>query len=267
MRLAHLDEGAGPTVVLLHGEPTWAYLYRKVMAPLLESGFRCVVPDLPGFGRSDKPVDPSWYSYDNHTASVVSLFDELDLRDATIIVHDWGGPIGLRVAVTERPDRISRIIAMDTGIFTGHQQMGQSWLRFRDFVAAHPDLPIKLLIRGGCKKPPPREVLAAYEAPFPTKDSKAGAYAFPSLIPLTPDSPGAEAGRSVVKGLVGDRRPALVLWADSDPVLPVEPVGRLVHSLFTTAPELIAVRDAGHYLQEEQGEHIGQVIANWLATK
>jgi haloalkane dehalogenase len=267
MRLAHLDEGAGPAVVLLHGEPTWSYLYRKVMGPLLESGFRCIVPDLPGFGRSDKPVDPGWYSYDNHTAAVATLFDELDLHDATIVAHDWGGPIGLRVAIRERRDRIGRIIAMDTGIFTGHQQMGEAWLRFRDFVAGHPDLPIKLLIRGGCKKAPPREVLAAYEAPFPTEASKAGAYAFPGLIPLTPDAPGAEEGRAVVEGLIQDRRPALVVWADSDPVLPVEPVGRRVRSLFATAPELTVIPDAGHYLQEDQGETVGKVIANWLATR
>jgi haloalkane dehalogenase len=266
MRLAHVDEGEGPPVVLLHGEPTWSFLYRKVMISLLESGFRCIVPDLPGFGRSDKVLDVAWYSYDNHTEAITALLDELDLHDVTMVVHDWGGPIGLRVATTKRRDRVSRIVAMDTGVFTGHQPMSASWLRFRDFVAGHPDLPIKLLIRGGCKKAPPREVLAAYEAPFPNEASKAGARAFPSLLPLTPDAPGAETGREVVKALADDPRPALIIWADSDPVLPLEPVGRAVQKLFSTAPELTVIHEAGHYLQEDQGEQVGRVISKWLTT-
>lgn len=264
LRLAHVDEGEGPPIVMLHGEPTWSFLYRKVMGPLLGAGHRCVVPDLPGFGRSDKPVDDGWYSYDRHTAAVASLFEELDLRDATIVVQDWGGPIGLRLATTELPDRVSRIVAMDTGVFTGHQQMSEGWLRFRDFVARNPDLPIALLIRNACKTPPPEEVIAAYEAPFPNEESKAGARAFPPMIPLSPDAPGAEAGQAVAQALLADRRPALLLWADSDPALPLEPVGRLVQSLFPTADDLTVIEDAGHFLQEDRGEHVGRLIADWL---
>ncbi len=118
MRLAHVDAGdpSAAPIVMLHGEPTWSYLWRKVMEPLIQGGHRCVVPDLPGFGRSDKPTDDSWYSYDNHTEAIVALFKELDLRDATIVLQDWGGPIGLRVATTECPERVSRIVAMDTGV-------------------------------------------------------------------------------------------------------------------------------------------------------
>ena len=164
MRLAHVDEGAGSPVVLLHGEPTWSFLWRKVMGPLLEAGHRCVAPDLPGFGRSDKPVDDGWYSYDNHTESVASLFEELDLRNVTLVVQDWGGPIGLRVATTEAPGRVGRIVAMDTGVFTGHQRMSKRWHLFRALVGRLPDTPVGRLIRGGCKTSPPPEVLAAYEA-------------------------------------------------------------------------------------------------------
>ena len=266
LRLAHVDEGEGQPVVMLHGEPTWGFLYRKVMPPLLEAGFRCVVPDLPGFGRSDKPTDDGWYSYDRHTAAVTSLIDGLDLREAAFLMQDWGGPIGLRVATTELPERVSRLVAMDTGVFNGHQRMSEGWLRFRDFVARHHDLPIARLIRGSCKREPPPEVVAAYEAPFPTPESKAGARAFPPMIPLSPEEPGAAEGQAVAEALVRDTRPALLLWADSDPALPLDSVGRLVQSLFPTADELTVIEDAGHFLQEDQGERIGRLVADWLSA-
>ncbi len=234
------------------------------MGRLLEAGFRCVVPDLPGFGRSDKPVDDRWYSYDRHTQAIASLVEELDLRDATLVMQDWGGPIGLRVATLELPRRVGRLVAMDTGVFTGHQQMGEGWLRFRDFVRRNHDLPIARLITGACKRPPEPDVVAAYEAPFPSPESKAGARAFPELIPLRPDAPGAEEGRAVIAALTRETRPALLLWADSDPTLPLDPVGRLVESIFPTAGELTVIEDASHFLQEDKGERIGRIIGDWL---
>ncbi|MBA2567503.1 MAG: alpha/beta fold hydrolase [Thermoleophilaceae bacterium] len=264
MRLAHVDEGEGPPVVMLHGEPTWGFLYRKLMPPLLDAGYRCVLPDLPGFGRSDKPTDDGWYSYDKHTSAVTSLLEELDIRDATLVMQDWGGPIGFRVATLEAPDRVARLVAMDTGAFTGHQQMSDGWLRFRDFVASNRDLPIAPLIKGACKREPAPEVVAAYEAPFPNEESKAGARAFPPMIPLTPEAPGAAEGQAVVEALTRETRPALLLWADSDPALPLEPVGRLVQSIFPTADELTVIEDASHFLQEDQGERIGRIVADWL---
>lgn len=267
MRLAHIDVGHGPVVLLQHGEPTWSYLWRTVIPPLVGAGFRCIAPDLPGFGRSDKPLDPAWYSYDHHTAALVSLFDDLDLRDVTLVMHDWGGPIGLRVAVSERPERVSRMVVMDTGVFTGTQQMSEAWLRFRAFVAAHPDVPIQRLIRGGCRKPPTAEVLAAYEAPFPNEASKTGARRFPELIPLDPEAPGASEGRAVLQRLVRDRRPALVLWADADAVLPLESVGRQFRRLFQTADEVTVIQEAGHFLQEDQGDQVGRVIRDWLTRQ
>jgi haloalkane dehalogenase len=267
LRLAHVDEGDGPPVVMLHGEPTWSYLYRKLIGPLVAAGYRCVAPDLPGFGRSDKPVDPAWYSYDLHTEAVASLFEELDLHDATLVMQDWGGPLGLRVAMAEAPERVARLVAMDTGVFDGRQQMTEGWHRFREFVERTPDLPIGLLVRGGCKLPVADDVVAAYEAPFPDQRSKAGPRAFPALIPLSPDAPGAAAGRAVVEALVRDARPALLLWADSDPALPLDPVGRQAQQLFPTADELTVVKDAGHYLQEDQGERVGALIADWLGAQ
>ena len=261
LRLAHLDEGEGRPVVFFHGEPTWSYLWRKVIPPVRDAGFRCVAPDLPGFGASDKPTDFDWYSYDRHAAAATSLFEELDLRDATIVVHDWGGPVGLRIA-TEHPDRVSQIVIMDTGLFTGHQKMSDAWITFRNFVERTEDLPIGLLVRNACKRDPGDEVIAGYEAPYPNPESKAGARAFPLMLPTSPDMPGAEAGQRVLEALRGDTRPKLVLWADSDPVLPVSTGERFAAALGTELAHVIP--EASHFLQEDAGPVIGQHIADWL---
>jgi haloalkane dehalogenase len=261
LRMAHLDEGDGPPVVFLHGEPTWSFLWRNVIPPVRDAGYRCVAPDLAGFGRSDKPTDIDWYSYDRHVSMTATLLEDLDLRQATMVVHDWGGPIGLRLAV-EHPERIDRLVILDTGLFTGHQRMTDAWLTFRDFVARTEDLPVGLLVRRGCKEDPGDEVAAAYDAPFPSIASKAGPRSFPRMIPHAPDAPGAAEGQRVLEALRGDRRPTLMLWGDSDPVLPPS-----VGEIFAEAigrPAPLAVKDAGHFLQEDQGPLIGGLITDWL---
>jgi haloalkane dehalogenase len=263
LRLAHLDEGDGPPVIFMHGEPTWSFLWRKVIPPVREAGFRCIAPDLAGFGRSDKPTDIGWYSYDRHVAMMAGLLEDLDLRGATMMVHDWGGPIGLRLAV-EHPQRIERLVIMDTGLFTGHQRMTDAWLAFRDFVARTEDLPVGFLVRGACKNDPGEDVIAAYDAPFPSIDSKAGARAFPLLIPQAPDAPGAAAGAQVQEALRSDPRPTLMLWADSDPVLPLSVGERFAESIGRESPRVI--EDASHFLQEDQGPLIGRSIAEWLSS-
>ncbi len=263
LRLAHLDEGDGPPVLFLHGEPTWSFLWRKVIPPVRDAGFRCIAPDFAGFGRSDKPVDMDWYSYDRHVALAATLLEDLDLRGATMVVHDWGGPIGLRLAV-EHSERIDRLVILDTGVFTGHQRMTDAWLAFHDFVARTEDLPIGLLVRGACKLDPGDEVIAAYEAPFPNVASKAGARAFPTLLPQTPEAPGAAAGRRVLEALREDRRPTLMLWGDSDPVLPPSVGERFAASIGREPPRVI--EDAGHFLQEDQGPLIGRLVADWLVA-
>jgi len=263
LRLAHLDEGGGAPVVFLHGEPTWSYLWRKVIPPVREAGFRCLAPDLAGFGRSDKPTDIGFYTYDRHTALAGSLLEDLDISGATIVVHDWGGPIGLRLAVEQR-ERIERIVILDTGLFTGHQRMSDAWLAFRDFVEQTADLPVGSLVRGGCKNDPGEAVIAAYDAPYPSAAAKAGARAFPLLIPQTPDAPGAQAGQAVHRALAEDRRPTLMLWADSDPVIPLSVGERFAESIGREAPRVI--EDAAHFLQEDQGPLIGRLIADWLTA-
>lgn len=264
LRLAYLDEGDGEPVIFVHGEPTWSFLWRKVIGPVRDAGFRCIAPDLPGFGRSDKPTDIGWYTYDRHTAAIAALLEHLDIRGATVVVHDWGGPIGLRVAV-EHPGRIGRIVALDTGLFTGHQKMNDAWLAFRDFVARTEDLPVGFLVRGACQRDPGDEVIAAYEAPFPNAAAKAGARAFPLILPLDPGAPGAEAGQRVLEALRGDQRPKLILWADSDPVLPLETGRRFAAAVGTEVAHVIA--DASHFLQEDAGPQIGELIAGWLSER
>jgi haloalkane dehalogenase len=263
LRLAHLDEGEGRPVLFLHGEPTWSFLWRKVIPPVRDAGYRCIAPDLPGFGRSDKPVDFDWYSYDRHVSAVAPLLDELDLRDATVVVHDWGGPIGLRLAV-DHPDRITRIVVLDTGLFTGRQKMNDAWMAFRDFVERTEDLPVGLLVRRACKHDPGDQVIAGYDRPYPNPAAKAGARAFPLMLPTSPDMAGARAGLRVLDALGVDQRPKLVLWADSDPVLPLDTGQRFAAALGTGVDHVIG--DAGHFLQEDAGPQIGALIADWLSS-
>jgi haloalkane dehalogenase len=263
LRLAHVDEGEGAPVVFFHGEPTWSFLWRKVIPPVRDAGFRCLAPDLVGFGRSDKPTDVGFYTYDRHCQLAATLLEDLDVRGATVVVHDWGGPIGLRLAV-EHPDRIDRLVILDTGLFTGHQRMSDAWVAFRDFVERTEDLPVGFLVRGACKNDPGDEVIAAYDAPYPDAASKAGARAFPLMIPRTPDAPGAAAGQRVHDALKQDRRPTLMLWGDSDPVLPPSTGERFAESIGREPPR--PIENASHFLQEDQGPLIGGLIAEWLTA-
>ncbi len=261
LRLAHIDEGKGPPVVFLHGEPTWSFLWRKVIPPIRDAGYRCIAPDLPGFGRSDKPIDVEWYTYDRHTASVAALFAELKLQDATIVVHDWGGPIGLRVAV-EHPDRVGRMVVLDSGLFTGHQKMSESWMAFRELAQRSEDLPVSFLIRAGCRMAPPANVIAAYEAPFPTPASKAGARAFPLILPTTPQMEGAAIGQRLLVTLGSDPRPKLIIWGEDDAILPLEAGWRFARAIGAEVDHVI--KGVGHYLQEDAGHQIGRMIVRWL---
>jgi haloalkane dehalogenase len=263
LRLACLDEGEGRPVVFFHGEPTWSYLWRKVIPPVRDAGFRCIAPDYAGFGRSDKPTDVEWYSYNRHVELMAALLEELDVRDATAVVHDWGGPIGLRLFV-EQADRFSSLVISDTGPFTGHQKMSEVWFNFRDFVANAEDLPVGFLVEAGCKRDFAPEVKAAYEAPFPSPESKAGARAVPALIPTEPDAPGAAEGRAVAEALREDERPTLVLWADGDMALPLSRGEEVSSSLGYPPPRVI--ENAGHFLHEDAGEEIGPIVAEWLGS-
>ena len=261
LRLAHLDEGDGAPVVFVHGEPTWSFLWRNVIGRCATRASAASPPTSPASAARTSRSSIDWYSYDRHVAHTASLLEELDLRDATIVVHDWGGPIGLRLAV-EHPSGSTRIVILDTGLFTGRQRMTDAWLAFRDFVARTEDLPVGLLVRGACKNDPGDEVIAAYDAPFPSIDSKAGARAFPLLIPQTPDAPGAAAGTARAGGAA--RGPP----ADADAVGRLRPGaaargGRELRRLDRPAAPRV-IENASHFLQEDQGPLIGRLIAEWL---
>jgi haloalkane dehalogenase len=195
---------------------------------------------------------------------VSDLVRDLDLTGATAVVHDWGGPIGLYVASVAERDRFDRLIAMNTGVFNGHQRMSDDWHRFADFVAANHDLPIEPLIGGATSTDLSEAVMRGYTAPFDTPDAKAGARSFPLLIPTSPDAPGAAEGQETMNVLVADDRPSLLLWGVDDPALPLDPVGRAVQLLFPQADPLTPIEGASHFLQEDRGEEIGRLIAGWL---
>jgi haloalkane dehalogenase len=192
---------------------------------------------------------------------MAALLEELDLRGVTLVLHDWGGPIGLRLAV-EHAERIDRLVLMDTGLFTGRQPMSEAWHRFAAFVERSEELPVGFIVRRGCAVDPGDEIAAAYDAPFPSEASKAGARAFPAILPLTPEAPGAAAGARVLEALRDDRRPTLMLWGAEDQPLPLAAGEAFASAIGRPKPTPIA--GAGHFLQEDRGELIGATIADWL---
>ncbi|MBA3433715.1 MAG: alpha/beta fold hydrolase, partial [Actinobacteria bacterium] len=225
LRMHYVEEGTGDPVLLLHGEPSWAFLYRK-MIPTLAAVARVVAPDYFGFGRSDKPTRIEDYSYDFHYASIERLADELDLRETTVVVQDWGGPIGLRLAV-ERPDRVGRLVILNTGIGAGRAPSPE-WLRFRDFMRrVGTDLVPGQLVQISCVNELSEDVVEAYNAPFPTPESKAGVLAFPELVPTEIDHPSAAKMLEVRARLERWERPTLVLFSDLDRIFTPEAAERL----------------------------------------
>lgn len=258
LRLHHLDEGEGPVVLCIHGEPSWSFLYRHMLDRLVAAGHRVVCPDLVGFGRSDKPTDRDWYSYERHIASVTGHLDQIDgLDDVTVVVQDWGGPIGLRWAV-EHADRVGRLVVMNTGLFTGRVSKG--FMAWRDFAERTPDLPVGAIIQGATTTDLPPEVVAAYDAPFPNAESKAGAQVFPLLVPITADSPGATEMAAVQDALSRWDKPALVAFSDSDPVFPSPKSGQVFCDLIPTAGEQVVIEGAAHFLQEDRGAAIADAM-------
>jgi haloalkane dehalogenase len=262
LRMHYVDEGASDPVLLLHGEPTWAFLYRK-MIPTLAAVGRVVAPDYLGFGRSDKPTRIEEYSYDFHYASIERLVEALDLRDTTVVVQDWGGPIGLRLAV-EHPDRVARLVILNTGIGAGRAP-SEEWLRFRAFVRrVGTDLVPGQLVRISAVTELTDDVVEAYNAPFPTPESKAGVLAFPEQVPTEMDHPNAAKMLEVRAALERWEKPALVLFSDSDPIFSTVAAERMASRIPGAGPAEI-VSGAGHFLQEEKGEEIARRVGRFLA--
>ena len=262
LRLHHLDEGSGSTVLCFHGEPSWSYLYRHMLDRLVENGHRVVCPDFAGFGRSDKPTEHGWYTYDRHVASVSAHLEQIALEDVTVVVQDWGGPIGLRWVV-ENADRVARLVVLNTGLFTGRVSKG--FMAWREFAERTPDLPIGKIIQGATTTDLPDDVVAAYDAPYPNPESKAGAQRFPLLVPMSPEDPGAAEMVAVKDALSGWDKPALVAFSDTDPVFPFPKAGERFTELLPTAGEQVRIEGAAHFLQEDRGVEIADAMIHAFA--
>ena len=267
LRLAYVEAGPpdGPPVLLLHGEPSWSFLYRKVIPVLAGAGLRAIAPDLIGFGRSDKPAEVTEHSYARHVEWIRAFaFDALGLSGVTLVGQDWGGLIGLRL-VAEHPGRFARVVAANTGLPTGDQPMPDVWLRFREVVRTAPALNVSRLVQSGCQTPPPPEVLAAYDAPFPDASYAAAVRAMPELVPATPDNPASAANRAAWRQLSTWDKPFLVAFSDRDPITgPMAPV--LKRAMPGAAGRAHPVLEgAGHFLQEDAGEKLGAIIAAFVS--
>ena len=264
MRMHYLDEGSGDPILLLHGEPTWSYLYRRMISPLA-ARFRVVAPDYLGFGRSDKPLQVEDYTYDLHVASIRALVERMDLRRITVVVQDWGGPIGLRVAA-EAQERFARLVVLNTGLFASSGWPTPGFMQWRNFAErVGRDLPVGRIIQSATTRELDDETLRAYEAPWPGPEAKAGVAAFPLLVPLTQDDPNAAAMLRVMEALRAWDVPALVCWSDSDPVFPLKAGEAMARLLPGAAGKMRTISGASHMLQEDQGEQIADLILEWTA--
>jgi len=266
LRMAYVDAGPadGPVALLLHGEPSWSFLYRHVIAVLTERGIRCVAPDMVGFGRSDKPLHQDDYSFARLVEWTRELvFDHLDLREVTVVGQDWGGLIGLRL-VAEHPDRFSRVVAANTGLPTGDLDMPEIWWQFRHAVEKAEALDVGRLVAAGCVRPMADEARAAYDAPFPEERAKAGPRALPSLVPTRPDDPASATNRAAWEVLSTSELPFLIAFSDSDPITGA--MAPILHKLVpgTRGLDHPTIRNAGHFLQEDAGAELGRVIADFM---
>src|SRR3984893_3515130 len=268
LRLADVEPGPadGEPVLLLHGEPSWSFLYRKVMPVLADAGLRVIAADLVGFGRSDKPSEVADHSFARHVEWIRGLaFDHLDLHGLTLVGQDWGGLIGLRL-VAEHPARFASVVAANTGLPAGDMPMPDVWLRFREVVRTAPTLSVSRLVQSGCQTTLSPEVLAAYEAPFPDPAYDAAVRAVPELVPTSPDDPATQANRAAWRQLSAWDKPFLVAFSDRDPI-----TGGMASVLKRAVPgaasiEHPVIEGAGHFLQEDAGEHLGAVIADFVRS-
>ena len=267
LRVHYLDEGpadAAP-VLLVHGEPSWSYLYRHMVPILVNAGHRVVVPDLVGFGRSDKPTRQTDYSYARHVAWLSELvFDHLDLRDATFFGQDWGGLLGLRL-VADEPDRFARVVIGNSGLPTGHGPASEAFLRWQRFSQTTPVFPIGDLVGRACTTELSTAVVAAYDAPFPDDTFKAGARIFPSFVPTNPDDPETAPNQAAWRVLEAFQKPFLCAFSDSDPVTAGGDAPFLAKVPGARGRQHPTIVGAGHFLQEDAGPELAAVIRDFIS--
>lgn len=260
LRLHYLDEGnkADPTVLLLHGEPSWSYLYRKILPVLVADGFRVIAPDLIGFGKSDKLVDMADYSYQNHIDWLTTFITKLDLKDIVLFCQDWGGLTGLRL-VTLMQDRFAMVVASNTTLPTGNFPMPESFLQWREYSQHSPGFDIGKVIDKGTVQPLSEEVIAAYNAPFPSEEYKAGARIFPMLVPVDFDDPESTKNRKAWEILAQWDKPFLTIFGDEDHIM--KGAERIFQKIVPGAQNQDhTMVHAGHFIQEEKGEELAEQL-------
>jgi len=264
LRVHYVDEGKGETILCLHGEPSWSFLYRGMITPLSKR-HRVIAMDFIGFGKSDKFTEREAYTFEMHLDTLMGFMKAMDLEQITVVVQDWGGLIGL-AAVAHMPEHFARLVIMNTFLPTGKSKPSEAFLAWRSYVENHPDLQIGRSILGGMAHPEniTKEVVAAYEAPFPNVEYKAGAAKWPLLVPISPDNPASAEMQHAREVLSKWDKPALVMFSDKDPI--TGGGDKFFRSLIPTAkdqPEIV-IKDAGHFLQEEKGEEISQHILDFI---
>lgn len=268
LRVHHLDEGdpSAAPVLLLHGEPSWSYLYRHMVPVLVAAGHRVVVPDLVGFGRSDKPAEMADHSYARHVRWMEQLLVEhLDLRDVTFFGQDWGGLIGLRL-VAAHPDRFARVVVGNTGLPTGHGTPSEAFLAWQRFSQTTVDFPVGGIVDGGCTTDLAPEVVAAYDAPFPDDRYKAGPRIMPSLVPTSADDPASADNVAAWEVLARFEKPWLCAFSDADPITKGGESVFLERVPGTKGQPHTTIEGAGHFLQEDRGPQLAEVIADFIAA-
>ncbi|HQY61259.1 MAG: haloalkane dehalogenase [Myxococcales bacterium] len=262
LRMHHVDEGQGAPVLLLHGEPTWSFLYRKMIPVFVEAGLRAVAPDLIGFGRSDKPMRQSDYSYARHVAWLEEWLQQVDLTGVTLVCQDWGSLLGLRL-VAARPERFARVVVSNGFLPTARTRTSPAFQVWRTFAAASPLFPIGRIVRSGCVTSLGARDLAAYDAPFPSSEYKAGARAFPALVPTRESDPEVPANRAAWEALGRFEKPFLTLFGKNDPIL-----GRADAPLQRHVPGAAGQPHerfwGGHFVQEDRGEFLAEKIVSWM---
>ncbi|CAN5618668.1 haloalkane dehalogenase [soil metagenome] len=266
-RIHYVDEGkksSNETVLMLHGEPSWSFLYRKMIPIIANAGHRVIAPDLVGFGKSDKFADAEKYTYAMHVESITRFIENLDLKNITLVCQDWGGLIGLRIAA-EMSGRFSRIVAANTFLPTGDEEFPAAFKIWLAISQASPFFPVGKIVSLGCKTKLSSEVTAAYDAPFPDKKHKTGARVFPTLVPITPDNPASEANRKAWEILRKWEKPFLTAFSDGDPI--TRGADKVLQKLIPGAngQAHTTIKNAGHFLQEDKGEELAQIVVDFIA--
>lgn len=266
LRMHYVDEGdrSSDPVLMLHGEPSWSYLYRKMIPIIRDAGRRCVAPDLIGFGRSDKLARREDYSYQFHVDVVTAFIEALDLKNITLVCQDWGGLLGLRIAA-EHPDRFARIVAANTFLPTGDQKPSEGFLRWQQYSQTVENFHVGGIIKGGCATELSPEVIEAYNAPFPDDSYKAGARQFPVLVPTRPDDPASEPNRKAWEVLKQWQKPFLTAFSDQDPV--TAGADRILQKLIPgcAGQPHTTIAGGGHFLQEDKGEELARVVVDFIS--